>query len=206
MFREVFYRDMPHEKVRRTIRKLPGQTHLVPPGQPRHPRVCTGCGRVKKPWQDVRGRVTPAVLPRKAVPGCHRSPRPGTGAGWALGCWEGSPSLAEAVRVLGGLCRLTAVKLIHVQEVLLKICWKLSMSLTFLQLASLCLQTVLCLYGSQREFVLQGEYWHLSLFLMLSLFGVLCISFKWGGLELMDVLPSVFYSLKVTKCIHFIFI
>lgn len=38
-------------------------------------------------------------------------------------------------------------------------------------------------------------------------FGVLCTCFKWDGLELMDgVLPSVFYSLKISKFRHFIFI
>lgn len=129
-------------------------------------------------------------------------------SGWAMGAWGGPRSFAACFHSLLGLCLPTTVKRIHVQAVLLKIWWKLNAILAFLSTSQSLPSNNFALISLSEQICASGRVLRLqSLFLLLSLFGVLCMCFKWDGLEFMDgVLPSVFYSLKISKCIHFIFI
>lgn len=140
------------------------------------------------------------------APELSSATQPGIRAGWAMDSWNGSRSFTACFRALLGLCLFTSVKLIYVQEVLLKIWWKLNTILAFLYTGQSLPSNNFVLILLSKKICASGRVLRLqSLFLMLSLFGVLCMCFKWDGLELMDgVLPSVFYSLKISKCIHFI--
>lgn len=142
------------------------------------------------------------------APELSSAPRPRIGAGWAVGPWDGSCSVGARFHALLGLSLLTTAKLIYLQEVLLKIWWKLNMMLAFLYTSQSLPSNNFVLISLSEKICASGRVQRIqSLFLTLSLFGVLCMCFKWDGLELMDgVLPSVFYSLKISKCIRFIFI
>lgn len=98
-----------------------GSTHLLPIRQPQQ-LVCVGCGRANKHADEHR--VPPQgccflarpLCPR-AVP-CHAA---AVTAGWATRSRGRSRSCAARSPTLLGLCLFTTVKLIYVQEVLLKI-------------------------------------------------------------------------------------
>ena len=142
------------------------------------------------------------------APELSSAPQPDIGAGWAVGSWDGSRCFAASFHALLGLFLFTTAKLIYVQEVLLKIWWKLNMILAFFYTSQSLPSNNFVLISLSEKNCVSGRVLRLqSLFLMLSLFGVLCMCFKWDGLELTDgVLPSVVYSLKISKCIHFVFI
>lgn len=143
-----------------------------------------------------------------AAPELSSATQPSIGAGWAMASGDGSRSFAACFRALLGLRLFTAVKLIYVQEVSLKLWWKLNMILAFLYTSQSLPSNDFVLISLSEKICASGRVLRLqSLFLMFSLFCVLCMCFKWDGLELTDgVLPSVFYSLKISKCIHFVFI
>lgn len=210
-FREAFYRDFPPQKVRKTIRQwetTSAPQTSCPQGNPSSPRVrtqdvgeCRNGRRMYAAMSHRRCFLARLWRCTKALP-CH------TTAGWAMGSWDGPRSLAGCFRTLLGLCLFPTVKWSYTQEVLLQIWWKLNMILAFLYSSQSLPSNNFVLISLSENICASGRVLRLqSLFLMLSLFGVLCMCFKWDGLEFMDgVLPSVFYSLKISKCIHFIFV
>lgn len=186
----------------------PSCTVLLPIRQPQQ-LVYVGCGQVKKDVGWTRG-LTPGVpLPCEAAV-CPRAlpcPAATARAGWATGSRGGSHSFAVLYHP-AGLMPFYSCKANICAGGFLKIWLKINMILV-------------CLYSGQsqpsdsfrgnillRENLRFRKRSETSTFISHALsFGVLCTCFKWDGLELMDgVLPSVFYSLKISKCRHFIFI